>query len=77
MKTNHETLAAIAMHGILCACASPQFREKIEERAKANKVQLHTAISLMAHDMAVEMEYNRVLFYSGKKKGVDTRKRQA
>lgn len=54
-KVNKERdhLAAIAMHGILTACSSPQYYERIRERASDYKVP--NEIARMAYAQADAM----------------------
>jgi len=55
-STRRDELAAVAMHGILAACASPQFYDRLEQRCEQEKVSMHRFIANMAYEIAAAMQ---------------------
>jgi hypothetical protein len=53
---NRETLAALAMHGILAACASPQFYDRILGASAEEKTSPHRFIAHMAYQLVNAMQ---------------------
>jgi hypothetical protein len=62
MKRKHtrsarrDELAAVAMHGILTACASPQFYDRIADEARKEKTTVARYIAHNAYGVANAMQ---------------------
>jgi hypothetical protein len=51
-----DELSAIAMHGILMACSSPQFWDRIADTARHEKTTPYRVIAHAAYNIALAMQ---------------------
>lgn len=55
----HKALAAVAMHGILTACSSPQYYDRLAAEAKAEGLDITAVIADKADAVAHHMTRGR------------------
>jgi phage gp37-like protein len=53
---HRDELATVAMHGLLMACSSPQFWDRIAETARHEKTTPYRVIAHTAYNIALAMQ---------------------